>query len=129
MGYVLGPAFLLFVMALSVYSLQLLVQCCSSYNYRPGRLVTYVAVAHLAFGTTGSKLAFMASVSASMGVCGSYLLFIAANLQSLFQTSAWSHGHWVFLVVLPPAILLSSIRDMKHFAFCLIPAFGWAPDS
>jgi proton-coupled amino acid transporter len=120
MGYLAGPLFLAILMALSVYSLQLLVTCARASGQH-----SYVDVADCIFGRTGAIAAYAASVSASLGVCGSYLVFIAANLQSLFVSS--NEGEAIqeapplqtefILLVLPIAILLSAARDMKRFAF------------
>ena len=119
MGYVIGPTFMTLLMFLSVYSLKLLVK--SSRSLRERKQTTYVDVARTIFGKRGAQLTYIASISASMGVCGSYLLFIAANLQSLFvepdeETTSMSQGSTV-MFILPFAVALSSVRDMKRFAF------------
>ena len=117
MGYIAGPIFLTLLMAVSIYSLQLLVQCAkySTSSNRNEHHSSYVQVARAVFGTTGARLSFVASCSASIGVCGSYLIFIAANLRSLIDTTI-SQTTFI-LLVLPFAIALSSVRDMKKFAF------------
>ena len=130
MGYVAGPLFLVALMFLAVYSLKILVRVArgttnttttsASSSPPPPTLVSYVEVARATFGVSGARLSYAASISASIGVCGSYLVFIAANLQSLLapssSTSQISQSTLV-LITLPFAIGLSSIRDMKHFAF------------
>eukprot|EP00547_Thalassionema_nitzschioides_P000654 CAMPEP_0194211674 /NCGR_PEP_ID=MMETSP0156-20130528/10869_1 /TAXON_ID=33649 /ORGANISM="Thalassionema nitzschioides, Strain L26-B" /LENGTH=154 /DNA_ID=CAMNT_0038939301 /DNA_START=66 /DNA_END=527 /DNA_ORIENTATION=+ len=92
MGYFVGPVFLIFLMICSIYSLDLLVQ--ASRKVKQGSTsakeddepakYSYVDVARAYFGSLGAKLTYGASVSASVGVCGSYLVFISANLESLF---------------------------------------------
>eukprot|EP00934_Nitzschia_sp_Nitz4_P009037 Nitzschia sp. Nitz4//scaffold134_size62860//30009//31400//NITZ4_006327-RA/size62860-processed-gene-0.32-mRNA-1//1//CDS//3329535493//9027//frame0 len=116
MGYIAGPCFLCMLMALSVCSLQILLL-----SSRSSGKHSYVEVARTTFGTMGARLTYAASVSASLGVCGSYLVFIASNIQSLLEhmsggSNIISQSGWVF-IVLPLAVLLSSVRDMKHFAF------------
>jgi proton-coupled amino acid transporter len=117
MGYIMGPLFLCVLLGMSVYSMNLLVTCARGTSTTT-TCTSYVDVARATFGTTGARLAYVASVSASIGVCGSYLVFIAANLQSLVvHPSEWmTQGSWI-LLVLPLAVLLSSVRDMKQFAF------------
>ena len=110
MGYVAGPIFMTLLMVLSVYSLQVLIQCS-----RASQQTSYVEVARATFGKAGARLAYTASISASVGVCGSYLVFITTNLESLFPDVA-TQGSFL-LLVLPIVVLLSSLRDMKHFAF------------
>lgn len=119
MGFVAGPVFLFILMTLSVYSLQLLMTCA-----RGSGRHSYVDLARSVFGNAGATSAYAASVSASLGVCGSYLVFIAANLQSLFVSRdgetelepPLSQTGFIMLV-LPLAVLLSAVRDMNHFAF------------
>jgi proton-coupled amino acid transporter len=109
MGYIAGPIFMTLLMTLSVYSLKLLVKCS---KHTAGD--SYVDVARAAFGATGARVSYVASCSASIGVCGSYLVFIAANLQSLLGTSIQQST--LILVVLPLAVVLSAVRDVKNFA-------------
>ena len=130
MGYVAGPLFLTILMFLAVYSLKILVRVsrnCSATTIG-GRTSSsspssYVDVARATFGTTGAILSYAASISASIGVCGSYLVFIAANLQSLLLATLSGANKidasqsTLVLLTLPFAIGLSSVRDMKHFAF------------
>jgi len=91
---------------------------------------SYVDVAEHAFGTVGGRVALVASFASSIGVCGSYLIFIAENLKSLLfdaeqdsssgpnrsSTTTMTTTEITWLV-LPAAVALSSIREMKHFAF------------
>jgi amino acid permease len=106
MGYVAGPIFLTIFLVLSVHSIGLLVECSrwmrrqrqqqySSASDGRGRgqqrgkttTTTYVDIAQSTFGNNGAILTYIASISASIGVCGSYLVFIAVNLESLFSMS------------------------------------------
>lgn len=121
MGYVAGPIFLGVLMVLSVYSLQLLVTCARATGKQ-----SYVDVCRSTFGRIGARIAYIASISASLGVCGSYLVFIAANLQSLLDSNESKTFQEVptgmsqtslILLVLPLVVVLSSVHDMKHFAF------------
>lgn len=146
MGYIAGPIIMFVFMLFSINSLDLLVQSSrmTSVRYtsttnatttglsvecRPKKSSTtasspqiqsYVDVARSVFGQTGARLTYVASISASMGVCGSYLLFIAANLQSLFlsdkQESGLSQAN-IIVLILPVVVALSSVRDTKAFAF------------
>jgi solute carrier family 36 (proton-coupled amino acid transporter) len=133
MGYVAGPIFMTILLTMSVYSIQLLVQCCAvlrrkqqSEHSATTMICSYVDVARSSFGTTGARCAYVASMSASVGVCGSYLVFIAANLQSLLQTSYYDNDSpdsstrlsqtALIWMILPVAVLLSAVRDMKYFA-------------
>ncbi len=69
-------------------------------------------------------MTYTASVSASLGVCGSYLVFIAANMQSLLSSNDGSDvltedaisQTSLIVMTLPLVVLLSSIRDMNQFA-------------
>jgi proton-coupled amino acid transporter len=114
MGYIAGPIFMILLMACAVTSLQFLVQASRAIGSNSQKH-SYVNVSRATFGTPGAGLTYIASISASMGVCGSYLLFIAANLQSLLQKDL-SQGS-IIVIVLPFAILLSSVTEMKSFAF------------
>jgi proton-coupled amino acid transporter len=109
MGYIAGPIFMTLLMTLSVYSMKLLVKCS---KHTAGH--SYVDVARAAFGATGARCSYVASCSASIGVCGSYLVFIAANLQSLLENSIQQRT--LILLVLPIAVSLSAVRDVKKFA-------------
>lgn len=125
-GYVAGPLFMMALMALSVSSLRTLGRCRrlarpangdSSGTKRPNN-VSYVDVARAAFGETGAKIVYCASVSASVGVCGSYLVFIAASLSSLLPAKYENiEQTQLVLLVLPVAVVLSSVRDSNKFAF------------
>ncbi|KAG7365903.1 transmembrane amino acid transporter [Nitzschia inconspicua] len=157
MGYITGPIFMTLLLTMSVYSIQLLVQCCSLLRRKqeqqqqqqqqqqqshPSKiasviLCSYVDVARSTFGTTGARCAYIASMSASIGVCGSYLVFIASNIESLLETSTLQDKDpststpitstqdttttftrtttWIWMI-LPVVVLLSAIRDMKYFA-------------
>ena len=128
MGYIAGPLFLVALMFLAIYSLKILVRVArgttntttiTSSSPSSPPLVSYVEVARATFGVSGARLSYAASISASIGVCGSYLVFIAANLQSLLATSSTTQisQSTLVLATLPFAIGLSSIKDMKHFAF------------
>ena len=121
-GYVAGPILMVALMALSVSSLRTLVACrrlarqSGNGGKRPS--ASYVDVARAAFGDTGAKIVYCASVSASVGVCGSYLVFIAASLLSLLPAQYANIGQTqLILMVLPIAVLLSSVRDSNKFAF------------
>ena len=59
-------------------------------------------------------IAYGAIFSASIGVGGSYLLFIAQNIQSLVSIDTTT-TFLIWCIILPIAIVLSSIRDMKQF--------------
>jgi proton-coupled amino acid transporter len=121
MGYIAGPIGLTLLMLLSMYSMQLLIHhqsssSSSSSNTNSAASSSYVALARAAFGRRGAQLTYAASISASIGVCGSYLVFIAANLESLTTTTVGiSQTLWI-IVVAPMAIGLSSVQNMKHFA-------------
>jgi proton-coupled amino acid transporter len=133
MGYLVGPVVLTLLLCMSVYSIQLLVQCARRYQQqhqeqqqRSNTIMScsYVDVAQSAFGLVGARCAYVASVSASIGVCGSYLVFVAANLRSLLEsyygTDYVSNGMsltGLIWTILPLVVLLSSVRDVKHFAF------------
>ncbi len=152
MGYLAGPMVLVIFLALSVYSIGLLGDSarwlrnknnsnsnsnsnsnnnsnnCSSSS---ATWVSYVDVARATFGPTGAALAYTASIASSIGVCGSYLVFVAVNLSALLGMGNESSpsigesesGHerrlflvLVWMVALPIAVLLSSVRDPKVFA-------------
>jgi proton-coupled amino acid transporter len=115
MGYIAGPIFMTVLSFLSVYSMKLLVRCSRLTGPAGLGSSSYVEVARICFGKTGARLCYTASISASIGVCGSYLVFIAANLQALLSSSS-QQGSLV-VAILPIAVLLSGVRDMKHFAF------------
>lgn len=107
MGYLVGPLSLMILMCLSIYSLSVLVGCSQGKS-------SYVDVARGIFGQKGAQLAYAASLSASIGVCGSYLVFMAATLHSLVPHL--SQNSFLLLLV-PIVILLSSVRDVQRFAF------------
>ena len=153
MGYVAGPLVLVVFLGLSVRSIGLLVECARGLRLRTRRQrqqqqqqqlggastgkpsVSYVDVARSVFGPTGAALAYGASIASSIGVCGSYLVFVAVNLAALLD-GASSPGRargggededddddrrrrfllLVWAVALPIAVLLSSVRNPKRFA-------------
>jgi proton-coupled amino acid transporter len=119
MGYVAGPICLVLLMLTSMYSMRILIHSNNSNsnsNSNSNIASSYVALAQTSFGRTGARLSYAASVSASIGVCGSYLVFIAANLESLSrETIEISQTLWI-IVVAPMAMALSSVQNMKHFA-------------
>jgi solute carrier family 36 (proton-coupled amino acid transporter) len=151
MGYVAGPIIMTLLLIMSVHSIQLLVQCCailrrnqqqqqqqqqlhqlSSVNSTTTSIQSYVDVARSSFGATGARCAYVASMSASLGVCGSYLVFIAANLESLLLVSFHnddpvattsttdsnkmiSSQMTLIWIILPVVVSLSAVRDMKYF--------------
>jgi proton-coupled amino acid transporter len=129
MGYIGGPIFLSVLCLMSVHSIQLLSSCAlhiepnnnnNNNNNRSTAAQSYVDIARCTFGNSGSKSTFVASIASSIGVCGSYLIFIASNLQSLIQTTTAttsSSTATLIWLLLPVVILLSSVRDMKHFSF------------
>jgi len=97
----------------------------------PQSTLTYVELARSAFGSMGATLSYVTGISASVGVCGSYLVFVAANLESLLLASSILHSftqeenesdpkefqkHLIWTVAMPIAVLLSSVRDAKLFA-------------
>lgn len=118
MGFIAGPIFMTVLMVLSVHSLDMLVNCSRAVQSINSQNHSYVDVSRAIFGKPGALLTYVASISASMGVCGSYLLFIAANLQSLLSSRPDDVTQSsVIALILPIAILLSSVRDMKAFSF------------
>ncbi len=139
MGYLAGPMVLVVFLGLSVHSIGLLVDCArwlrnrnrSNSNIQSSAvLVSYVDVARATFGHTGAALAYAASIASSIGVCGSYLVFVAVNLSALLgmgkesaKVGETENAHerrlffvLVWVVALPIAVLLSSVRDPKRFA-------------
>jgi len=125
-GYVAGPVAMLLLMWLSLSSLKVLVRCrrlcgqggpgAKAGHGKAGLPASYVDVARAAFGEAGARLAYGASISASVGVCGSYLVFIGANIVSLAPPD-WALGQTtVVLCTLPLAVALSAVRDVQRFA-------------
>ena len=123
-GYVAGPILMLIMASLSVSLLKTLVRCrrLLQGTNATGPTVSYVDVARAAFGDTGAIVVYCTSISASVGVCGSYLVFIAASLVTLMP-DAYAHASstlgqtQLVLLILPAAVLLSSVRDSNRFAF------------
>ena len=115
-GYVAGPILMLIMACLSVSLLKTLVR---RRRLLRGTNASYVDVARAAFGDTGAKIVYCASILASVGVCGSYLVFIAASLVTLMPDAyAPVLGQTqLVLLILPAAVLLSSVRDSNRFAF------------
>lgn len=114
-GYVAGPILMLVMAGLSVSLLQTLVRCRRLHTAKGA--VSYVDVARAAFGDIGATSVYCASISASVGVCGSYLVFIAASLASLLPDAHALVQTQLVLLILPAAVLLSSVRDSNQFAF------------
>ena len=118
LGYLAGPLILAILTSVSLYALQLLLECAARVKTHNNHIQSYVGIAQSIFGTAGARWTYAASISASLGVCGSYLVFIAANLQSLWSTTSPSLSETtLILATLPVAIALSLVQDMKHFAF------------
>ena len=124
MGYLAGPLVLTVFLVLSVHSIGLLVECARWLRTsNANRSNSYVDVARATFGRTGAALAYASSIASSIGVCGSYLVFVAVNLLALMgvESNGTSSERRLFLlavwvVALPIAVLLSSVKDPKRFA-------------
>ena len=115
-GYVAGPLLMAVMAGLSVSLLRTLVRCRRLHTTAKGA-VSYVDVARAAFGDAGANIVYCASISASVGVCGSYLVFISASLASLLPDAAHVGQTQLIVLILPAAVLLSSVRDSNRFAF------------
>ena len=124
MGYLAGPLVLVAFLGLSVHSIGLLVDCARWLRTNNGnRSNSYVDVARATFGRNGAALAYASSIASSIGVCGSYLVFVAANLLVLLEVESNDVSSerqmfllLVWIVALPIAVLLSSVKDPKRFA-------------
>ncbi len=124
MGYLAGPLVLVTFLGLSVHSIGLLVDCARWLRTsNANRSNSYVDVARATFGRTGAALAYASSIASSIGVCGSYLVFIAVNLLALLGSESDDASSerrlfllLVWVVALPIAVLLSSVKDPKRFA-------------
>jgi amino acid permease len=75
---------------------------------------TYPDVGQEALGLAGKLLAWFGVVAMSLGVCGSYFVFICSTLAQL--TGVGTQTLWVF-IVLPLVIVLSWIRHVATFAW------------
>jgi len=118
-GVVGGTVGVLFLAVLSTFSLQKLAHCSSLTmdRWQPTkqrRAPTYPDVGREALGTVGSFLAWFGVVAMSLGVCGSYLVFIC---NALAQLTLWeTQTVWV-LIILPLIIILSWVRYVATFAW------------
>jgi len=125
LGYFIGPLGMTVLLVASIHSLQRLVasarHCQRRHDHNNTSFLTattsisYVTVAQTAFGTIGARLAYGASCAASLGVCGSYLLFVAATLQSLLPTLL-PNTRVVIVAIVPVVVILSSVRNVQKFA-------------
>ena len=82
-------------------------------------LPTYPDVGRAAWGTFGSVLAWFGVIAMSLGVCGSYMVFICSTLPEL--THWGDQTLWVMLI-LPLITVLSWMRHISYFA--LTSSFG-----
>ncbi|OEU11019.1 hypothetical protein FRACYDRAFT_246122 [Fragilariopsis cylindrus CCMP1102] len=130
MGYIAGPIFLTIFLVLSVHSIGLLVECSRWMRQQQQQqqqqqetqkttatTTTYVDIAQATFGNNGARLTYIASISASIGVCGN------KDEQHEMSTSTSNSSNDVtFLVIIiwtiamPIAVMLSSVRNPKRFA-------------
>jgi len=102
------------VLALLVYStLYWLGKCSHSHPsiVRP----TYPEIASVAFGRIGFVAAWLGIVSMTLGVCGTYLVFIASQLAKLAHTE-WLTQSVVTALVAIPMVLLSLFRSYSFLA-------------
>ena len=106
---------------LSTFSLQKLARCSSlvleqrlAAKQATGIMPTYPDVGRAAFGPFGGFLAWFGVVAMSLGVCGSYLVFICSSLTYL--TGWGSQTIWV-LLILPLICVLSWVRHVSTFAW------------
>lgn len=73
---------------------------------------TYPEIARLAFGNTGYVTAWIAIICMTVGVCGSYLVFIASELTKLAATD-WLDQTVMTAAICLPLILLSMLRSIS----------------
>mmetsp|Transcript_15246 Transcript_15246/g.23085 ORF Transcript_15246/g.23085 Transcript_15246/m.23085 type:complete len:486 (+) Transcript_15246:33-1490(+) len=95
---------------MSHFSLSRLAKC----NELMGKLSTYPEIGKKAYGTPGKVITWFGIIAMTIGVCGSYVVFISKTLASLVPgTEQWQ---WV-LIVLGPIILLSWLRTYSHLVY------------
>ena len=82
-------------------------------------LPTYPDVGGAALGTFGTILAWFGVIAMSLGVCGSYMVFICSTLPALTR---WGDQTLWVVLVLPLITVLSWMRHVSYFA--LTSSFG-----
>jgi len=91
-------------------SLSLLAQCGHLVKGRPHP--TYPEIGRAAFGAVGFWAAWAGIVAMTLGVCGSYVVFVASTLADLTSPSKFD---WI-LLQLPLLIVLSWLRAYKFLS-------------
>lgn len=83
-------------------------------NPRAGDTMSYGDVAHAVDGTAGRRIVDALIMYTQFGVGIVYIIFIGANLASLFQTLSVQA---VSMLVAIPLMIISLSRSMKNLAF------------
>lgn len=122
-GSIIG---ILILAALSLFSLNRLSICSVLVSSRDGRALTYPEIGRQAFGRAGYLISWFGVVAMSLGVCGSYLVFISSTLVELTgwpktvnankTVSSADASMWV-LGLLPIIVVLSWLRNVTTLAW------------
>ena len=122
MGSTVGVLFLAF---LSMFSLDRLSRCSVLTMDKNGRTKTFPEIGRAAYGKTGYVMAWFGMIAMSLGVTGSYVVFISSTLVELTgwpktveegSVSSADAAQWVILI-LPLIIVLSWMRNVSTLAW------------
>jgi hypothetical protein len=119
-GSVVG---ILFLAITSSFSLQRLAACSKllpPQGRQNGENLTYPVLGRCAFGWWGWFISWFGVMAMTLGVCGSYFVFIASTMSSM---TSYSQTEWLLLTMVT-VIILSWMRHLSHLAFT--SAFGIA---
>mmetsp|Transcript_48079 Transcript_48079/g.61618 ORF Transcript_48079/g.61618 Transcript_48079/m.61618 type:complete len:529 (+) Transcript_48079:3-1589(+) len=110
---------ILFLAITSSYSLQLLASCIHLLPKRVnGQPITYPSLGSEAYGYYGWLISWFGVLAMTLGVCGSYFVFIASTMSSI---TSINQTYWL-LITLTIVTILSWLRYLSYLAFT--SAFG-----
>ena len=122
MGSTVG---VLFLALLSMFSLDRLSRCSVLTMDKNGRTKTFPEIGRAAYGQTGYVMAWFGMIAMSLGVTGSYVVFISSTLVELTGFPSTVKGEsvnsadaaeWV-VFILPLIIVLSWLRNVSTLAW------------
>ena len=115
-GWLLGSVTLLSVSVINVYSMLTLprVQTALQLRHPNETLQSYVDLGRFLLGTHGELVVQVCLGISQAGFATAYIIFIAANLVSIFANSL--NRFWVCLGCIPGLLILVQFRDLKSLS-------------
>lgn len=128
-GVLLGTTGMVYLGALSVYTMQLMLECkkyvTRSLPVEKRQSLNYTELGRHALGQFGKWAVDISVLCCNLGVCAGYLVFIASNLQWAFTCLSGSHNHdyicfttWeVYAFIVPILIILTYLPSFRLLAY------------